>query len=425
METTRKRTRNLVQQSGAAVRDALRQSSSVAGWKSLQERDADGRATGPLPYSQQALDAFDDAHRLDPDNIGIVHHLAIAHHSLAWDLELQGDPGATRHWELALGFWRVVASSAEFWRDLKGKLHNYDPQADPSVLDRTRANLMPDLLDIHVSFIRYYCERDEVARALSHVSIVKCAMIPLAVKKRLVGEVFEAMTCGVPAARQSQAYDSAVITVERFLALFPDYLRALRLYAEVCGEWASQLSFRDDWDQIVALETKARPYVECLAAHPELATQLLAVTALTNLAGHIAQHCIDRADVEGIHDDATAAARDAAQVALRIGVHWGRLGVPHAAGHDHVRKAFAACLNRRAALLNQEINEVIADTSDARTSIRVALDLCRTAVADLQEAIRADPRNAVLAGNLEVMAGNLATLESQNSLFGLTWSDDE
>src|SRR5436309_842417 len=104
----------LVREAGTAVREALARSHLAAAWEALHERAAEDNLRGPLPYSNRALAELALAHEQFPDDAGVAHHLAIAHHARAWDLEIQGDPGAAQAWELALGYWRTVAASADF-----------------------------------------------------------------------------------------------------------------------------------------------------------------------------------------------------------------------------------------------------------------------------------------------------------------------
>ena len=74
----------------------------VRAWELLQERDAEGECPRALALcGAAALAEFARPHREDPDDFGVVHHLAIAFHARAWDLELAGDPLAAETWEEA------------------------------------------------------------------------------------------------------------------------------------------------------------------------------------------------------------------------------------------------------------------------------------------------------------------------------------
>ncbi|HUU59591.1 MAG TPA: hypothetical protein VMZ50_08610, partial [Phycisphaerae bacterium] len=257
MSKSPSRLQSMIDEARAVVGNAIRSMPAVRGWEALQERDAEGNPRGPLPYTPRALAEFTTAHEQDPDDLGIVHDLAICHHARAWDLELQNSPQAGRAWVCALGYWYTLAASKEFWEGLKAKLQACDPEADPATLDPLRDNLLENLLDIHVDFIRHYCELNAVDRATQHVQIVHRARIRPAVRKRLVERVFEAMTASVPESRAQQAHDSALTVVERFLKLFPDTISALRLHAELCEEWLETMSFRDDWQKILDLGDRA------------------------------------------------------------------------------------------------------------------------------------------------------------------------
>src|SRR5262245_24620053 len=105
----------LVRDTRAVLRDARRRRPLTEGWESLQERGADGRPSGARPYTPGALRSFQRGALEDPSDVRFAHHLAIAHHALAWDLELAGDPRAAEEWARALGHWRSVAASREFW----------------------------------------------------------------------------------------------------------------------------------------------------------------------------------------------------------------------------------------------------------------------------------------------------------------------
>jgi uncharacterized cupin superfamily protein len=112
-----------VEEAQLILADARARSHPANAWAALQEKDAEGNPRGALPFSARAIEEFAAAHRQNPDDIGVVHHLAIAHHARAWDLELAGDQGAAAEWEEALGCWRAIAHSREFWAAMEGKLH--------------------------------------------------------------------------------------------------------------------------------------------------------------------------------------------------------------------------------------------------------------------------------------------------------------
>jgi len=130
----------LIKEARIALTDACARSHPSNAWESLQERDPEGNARGSLPYSARAIDEFAEAHQQNPEDIAVLHHLAIAHHARAWDFELVGDPRAPREWEEALGYWRAVSSSREFWAAMEAKLRSCEPSADLEPLREMQRN---------------------------------------------------------------------------------------------------------------------------------------------------------------------------------------------------------------------------------------------------------------------------------------------
>jgi hypothetical protein len=383
----RQQVRRLARASTAAVRDALARIRRVRIWDLLQERDADGNAKGPLPYTALAWPELQAAHAADPEDIGLVHHLAIAAHARAWDLELSDSPAAASAWEEALGYWRILAFSAEFWDGLKAKLRACDMQADVGPLDQARRDLLEDLLDIHVAFVRHYSEKDRVDHAVVHVQIVQRANIPPALKRRLVGKIYEAMTAGVGAAKLAREFASAAQTVERFLALFPDHLPALRLHAEVYAPWVKSLHFRDHWNEIERLSRQADRYGQQLAGHPDLDADPLAKTALAELSWEFSFQAYHRgsthlAALEQSQQDFDLLA-DRVMSALDVGLPWAERGSRASPPEAQVRDLYAGLLAWRG-----QIRSCQAGQLGAEGRPRQALALLRGAVTDFEESLR-------------------------------------
>lgn len=405
----------LVRQGRAAVREALARSGPSKAWTLLQERDPEGNPRGARPYTDEALAEFEAAYAGDPDNTCLAHHLAIAHHARAWDMEVRGDPRAAHEWERALGCWRVVAASGEFWANLKDKLLACDPDADAAWLTQARQDLLENVMDVHVDFVRHYCEGNAPERATIHVEIVKRASLPPAVKKRLVAKVCDAMTSAVPAAKAAREFASALTSIERFLALFLEYLPALRMYVEVCKECLSAMSYQRDWDDISCLGERAEPHARRMAALPELVDDPLSRNALEELACEFARCGLERGDhfTAGKAESLGPAERDAARGAYEFGIRWGRLGHPHSPSGSQLGMICAACLNNLAASLHYEAIEVWESDTDPRTKLAAVSNLYRQAVADLEEAISYNPGDEALATNLEALSKNLAAAEAQ------------
>ena len=426
MTTSSKETGHMIKESLLAVNAAIGRSHLARAWDLLQEKNKNGDPLGPLPYTDEALDEFEAARKLLPSDPGIIHHLAIAHHARAWDMEFRNDPSAPDEWELALGYWRVLEASGEFWAGLKGKLKTIDPEADPTALDAARKNLFEDLLGIHVGFILHHCELDEPDRAKVHVQIVIQARISPAIKKRLVGKVFEAMTDSVAQARQVEAYESALKPVEQFLALFSElpYLPALRLHVESCDAWVASMSYQENWDDILRLSQRAMPYEKQLLDHADLAENASARNAAEKLAEKMAMRGKDRAagHMAALESGQGGALdRDEAAAAIEFALIWGRLGYDCSRHDALVRRILPACLNIQALCWNHEVNEVLESDVDDRMKLNVAVELCRKGVAALEEAVTYEPDDSILTGNLDSSRRQLTELQEVSDkidLFG-------
>jgi hypothetical protein len=66
-----------------------------------------------------------------------LHHLAIAEHAVAHQLEIEGDAAAVDHWRRALRCWARLAAIPEFWDGLRAHLAVAGP--DATVEDVARA----------------------------------------------------------------------------------------------------------------------------------------------------------------------------------------------------------------------------------------------------------------------------------------------
>lgn len=413
---------DLIRECGAIVSDMSSRQHLVAAWESLQERDQSCNAKGPLPYTDRALSEFALAYERNSDDPAIVHHLAIAHHARAWDLELAGSPDAPAAWEEALGYWRVLAASGPFWESLKARQLACDDHADPGILDSARRELLEDLLDVHVAFICRYSDSNELPRATAHVEIIRRAKIPPAVKQKLIEKVFQAMTGHVPAARANQEYESALTSLERFLGLFPDYLLALRLYAEVCRDWLSPLSWKEEWPQIVALLSRAEPHVKLLSEHSELREAPLARIALEGMCLAAAQKGHDRG-WNGIAESEDGALlpdeRERAAVALDLAINWGRRVREPDSGNAWV---LAHALRGSAHLHKMAMHELIESDELPDHLLTGALNCCRVSVELMTEAVACCPDEGELRNLLRrelesVFRPDLKRCEGQHRLW--------
>jgi len=398
----------------AAIREAVVRSRPARAWDLLQERDAQGDPLGPLPFTDAALAELAAAYRADQEDVGLLHHLAVAHHARAWTWELEGRPEAAQEWEQALGFWRAVSAASEFWSGLEAKLRACDPQADRACIAELRHDLLENLLDIHVDFIGYYCEQQTPDRATAHVEIVRRARIPPGVKKRLIGKIFTAMTGAVPEAKASGEYESALTSIERFGDLFPDHLPALRLGAEVVGEWLSNLSFRDHWDTVESLSQRVDSLLDRLLKHPELDQDPLARVAAEDVCFHLGLKGRDRGvslwspDAAGPVDEDD---RNEARTAFEFGMGWARRACAGSPQGSRVRSVFSICANCLGLSLWQEAMEVSESFGSMSAKLATVLDLMRRAEPPLEEALVYEPDHNAISHNLAKIRDTVATLQ--------------
>lgn len=405
----------LVQEALIIVREAIECSHPANAWKLLQEYDNDGNPLGPKPYTDEAIIEFTRAYDYYPGDSGVVHHLAIAHHARAWDFEIKKDSRASEEWKRALGFWRILVNSREFWTGMKNKLSAFDPDIDPSMIDRVRMNLLENLLDIHVDFICHYCECEELERAVDHKEIVMRARIPPVVRKKLIKRVFQVMTEPVPQAKASREYISALTIVERFLELFPDYLSALRMHADVCIDWIREMSYQDDWDDILKLGDRAWPCMTTLESHSELEDDPMARSALIELIKEFVVRSRDRGArhmCTGESGEISVSERDKARLSFESGIKWGRMGYRHTSCGSDLRIYLSDCLQFHCACLQLEARDVSEADTEYRLKLTTFQHLYRKSLEYIEEAMEVSPTDNSLKETHKKIRKDLNDIES-------------
>jgi tetratricopeptide (TPR) repeat protein len=416
---------HLLGEARAAVAEASARSHPAQAWDCLQRKDGEGTVLESLPYTDEAIAEFQQARRYNPDDIGVVHHLAIAHHARAWDFELAGSPRAAGEWAAALEYWREVASSSEFWGALEDKLRVCDPAVDCEPLHLAQRGLLEHLLDVHIEFTRHYCEAGVPQRANSHLEIIRRAKIPPAIKKRLEARAFDAMTVSVPEARASAAYDSALRAVERYLDLFPGYLPGLRMCAEVSLSWISVLSWQHEWDSIALLHRRVYRRAELLSADPGVDAEPLARNALEELAYEFVQRGSDRAWPWLTSGEIAAGriTRDEAAACFELALAWGRLATRHVSAGSPFRDAVAVAILGHALLLREAAYEAFNSRTDPCRGRKAGIDLYRKAALELEEAAGMDVTEPQLAEQLgsafRASREELSARETERSILDL------
>jgi hypothetical protein len=413
--------RKLIEEARVAVGEIIIRSHLVQAWNHLQEHDAEGNPRGTTPYTDKAITAFQAAYSRAPEDIIVTHHLAIAHHARAWDLELRDDPRAEAEWEQALSFWQALADSSAFWTGLETKLLNCDPQADPGLLVVVQREFFDNLLDIHVDFIRHHLEIGDQQRAMTHVGIIGRSRMAEPIKNRFTEKVFQSLTGAVQEAKMKQDYESALTALERFLSLFPDHLLALRMYAEVCKEWASGLSYQDSWDEIEALGSRAYPRAKCLRSHPDLTSDPLAMTAMEEAAFELGVRGRLRGEMYLAARETratTVAEHDAASSAFRFSIEWGQIAKDHSPDQSPLKNMLSTALFYQAVLLHLEAQDLLAVDSevivgDLKIVDEAILRLYSDALALAEESLIYVPGDEAVLDAIKYFKDKIAEYESR------------
>lgn len=407
----------LLRRALAVLRDAQARAGIARGWGLLQERDSEGNPRGPHAYTEAALAAFEAAQRADPEDFGVLHHLAIARHARAWDLELADDPRAPAEWSHALDLWSRLAASGGFWSELEKRLEACAAGHDSSFLDRQRRHLIEDLLEVHVGFVRHHSEQGRPERAAIHFRIVDAARIAPAAKKRLLEKVFDEMTATVPQAVERGEFEGALSAIERFLDLLPHHLSALRTHAEIAAAWIDKMSYQEQWEKIRKAADRALPPASALGGHQELGRDPLARIAAEALIYLVIDKTDDRrrrlqTTYRKAHDVFTRESLKADAAWLQP---WGTLALGLFPADAKARVFFALSCEKAADVVDDELDEISEDEgTDSETKMKTCDHLLRLEEKLLTMARTANPADEDVPKKLE----RLSRLRTTISLTG-------
>jgi tetratricopeptide (TPR) repeat protein len=139
-----------------AVQAVQQDSDHVNAFSHLKDGDVDG-----------ACEIWEKYHEKHPDDHVSAHHLAILHHSRAWELEQDGKcKQALKHWRTSHDYWEKVIRSDDFWAKLTRKMIRFatDDKGFDFYWDRfasMKQHLPQELRDENVA-------RDTWDKALDH-----------------------------------------------------------------------------------------------------------------------------------------------------------------------------------------------------------------------------------------------------------------
>ncbi|ORT53638.1 hypothetical protein [Streptomyces sp. CB03238] len=177
----------------------------------------------------------------DGDDIEVVHHLAIAHHACAYDLEAAGDDAAFGHFEKALRHWAQLYGEPEFWRRMHERLDEAMGVPVPDeIVAEARTRLPYNLLEPHLTLAARLRLTDP-GRARRHVRLVTGSAFPDAIvaeaRDRLVRDLLD----GVPAAVAEGRFAETIDVLESWLLLDPDNHGLLRALLFTSRSWIERL----------------------------------------------------------------------------------------------------------------------------------------------------------------------------------------
>ncbi|MFG2026971.1 hypothetical protein [Streptomyces sp. NPDC048825] len=196
------------------------------------------------PWSAESVRLWE----LIDDSPAHSHHLAVAHHARAYELQgsaLAGTQSATRartEWTEALRHWAAVHGDDAYWQELHRRLEAATGTSVPvAVVDAVRGRLPRDLFEPHIALAARMHATDP-RHAREHLAFVTSSGFPArdiaAARKVLVRDAVEAALAAV----QQQEYAAASARLQPWLRLDPDNPDLLRtalivLRHQVETEW--------------------------------------------------------------------------------------------------------------------------------------------------------------------------------------------
>jgi hypothetical protein len=222
------------------------------------------------------------------------------------------------------------------------------------------------------------------------VDLVKRAKVPPVSRERLLAKVMGEMTGNVTEMRARHAYQEALDTVDQFLAMFPDYLPALRLYLEVGEQWLEALSYQKDWPVILEISAQGQIHAAHFANHTGAKEEPLGKSVFLALGWQFCRLAFKRGAAYG--DASAGLSQSEAIEAFQLGVEWGRLVCPMSIQNAPVRKHFAECAKGWAKMQHDAAVEMLQTKGGPAKPAVVAIfnDILML----LREAVTVSPENA-------------------------------
>lgn len=389
-----------------AVAEARQRADVVHAWGLLRERRSDGRKGSALPYTEPAIQAFEALRAASPEDPSVLHHLAIAYHARAWDLDLQDDVRAKEAWLRSLACWSALINVDAWWDLLKAKLAVTHPQSDPELVTEVRRDLKDQLVGVHKDFIVFYWRQAAHVRSRTHKEITVGAFPDK--RSSLEERLLEAISTDVAAAVAAGGYATAIEVIENFLQLYPDNVRALAELVRTSARWFEAIRTEGGYEKGFSLDRRARVHgLRLVRSLRRLGSSrgALAVNAdLETLALNVAIWAIHRTD-DLFADSPARRAADHDVKALETAVWWCRLAWRSTVPGSDLRMGFVKCAIHYGAAAHDRME---ADMS--RMSSDLLKRLVQRCLKYLEQALQAHPDHANCAQNATQLREELRLL---------------
>jgi len=236
--------------------------------------DAEGKYQ---PYSSPATRLWEDYLTRHPDDHATLHHLAIAEHAHAFDIERKHPGGARRYWDHALHYWSRLLSHSEFWRSLSDEAASMGDEFRPSTLQDLRDELPQALLNVHKVFIERYVREGQLKAAREHMHVLSAAPFSTDLKTDLIDGLFSRFVGEIDVEQANpDQLQGAFSKVEHFLQIAPDHARSLYLAVAITNRlndlvWAAMTAagHRDESSTLCEMAKnlrRAEPWLRRLKA---------------------------------------------------------------------------------------------------------------------------------------------------------------
>ncbi len=213
------------------------------------------------PWTDAALDLWREHAEGDSHS---PHHLAIAEHARAYQLEIASDDRAFDCWRRAHAAWARVWADDRFWERLRTHLESVTPDSIPEelarVVDEARGELPAQVLEPHVTRVQEL-RRDQLPRACAHLDLIRAAPFASADIARARGRLAREAGAQIRRLTREGQHDRALHEARAWIEIDPDNIPLAEQTLDVGIELVETERGRgEDWAE------RARPSLERIAA---------------------------------------------------------------------------------------------------------------------------------------------------------------